>query len=113
MSGFKKGQIDFYEDLPYTLIKRGDAAVTKQMDMFGENEVKNGFTVTDDLIEEELPEGSEPKFFITVAGVRYLVKDSSFNQRRKQKSLAPFCECAGSNFIRYSGLLDCQETFLG
>lgn len=73
----------------------------------------NGFNVTDDVTQFSFPEGTEPKFFIMVNNERFLVKDSSFNHRRKQFSLAPFCEYVGSNFIRLSGILDCQKCYLG
>lgn len=75
--------------------------------------MKNGFIVHDSMKTQEIFEGSENNFFISVNGTGYLVKDSSFNQKRKQMSLAPFCEYVGSNFIRYSGLLKCHETYLG
>ncbi|KSV58737.1 HipA domain-containing protein [Acetivibrio ethanolgignens] len=75
-------------------------------------EMHNGFVVTDDIIMNEVFEGSEDKFFVNVNGNRYLVKDSSFNRRRKQKSLAPYCEYVGSHFMNQLGL-ECQETFLG
>lgn len=85
----------------------------KELDMFSTTRMRNGFIVTDDMIIANTTEGSESKFFIAVNGTRYLVKDSSWNLRRKRESLAPFCEYVGSHFIRESGLLKCQECFLG
>lgn len=82
------------------------------MDCFG-SIMYNGFEVKDSMKVSECFEGSENKFFINFKDDRYLVKDSSFNRRRKQPSLAPFCEYVGSNFIRFSGLLPCQTCFLG
>ncbi len=73
----------------------------------------NGFIVTDDMFIDSIGEGFENKFFISVKNKKFLVKDSSYNKRRKQKSLAPYCEYAGSNFIQLSGLLPCQKTYLG
>lgn len=73
----------------------------------------NGFIVSDDMISASFSEGSEDKFFININNKQYLVKDSSFNYHRKSNSLAPYCEYVGSNFIRLSGLLDCQQTYLG
>lgn len=43
----------------------------------------NGFNVTDDVTQFSFPEGTEPKFFIMVNNERFLVKDFSFNHRRK------------------------------
>ena len=74
--------------------------------------MKNGFIVDNSMIIQECTEGSEKKYFIMVGSEKYLMKDSSFNQRRKQKSLAPYCEYVGSHFVRFCGI-DCQETFLG
>lgn len=82
----------------------------------GDTGVYNGFVVNDSMRDTsvlECPEGSEVKFFIIVGDKRYLVKDSSFNRRRKRNSLAPYCEYVGSNFIRFAGLLDCQKCYLG
>lgn len=73
----------------------------------------NGFVVIDSMIIDSIAEGSEEKFFICIDGERFLVKDSSFDRRRQQSSLAPYCEYVGSNFIRLSGLLLCQKTYLG
>lgn len=83
----------------------------QSMYLFGEA-VQNGFVVKDDYKITESTEGSEDKFFIRVNNKKYLVKDSSWNKRRKQSSLAPFCEYVGSNFIRFSGI-PCQVTYLG
>lgn len=87
----------------------------KPLNVFADNKVmQNGFVVTDDLRTNEIiNEGAEDKFFIKLNGQRYLVKDSSFNKRRKQASLAPYCEYVGSNFIKRSELLDCQQCYLG
>lgn len=86
----------------------------QEMALFGDTQImRNGFEVKDSMITGECPEGSENKFFIIVNGEKYLVKDSSFNPRRKQPSLAPYCEYAGSTFIRLSGLLPCQTYYLG
>lgn len=73
-----------------------------KMSLFGNNNstMKNGFIVKDSMKINESTEGSEDKFFIKVNNERYLVKDSSFNKRRKQSSLAPFCEYVGSHFIK-------------
>ena len=86
-----------------------------KMFLFGETEdMHNGFIVSNkQRVPFSITEGSEDKFFIEVAGKQYLVKDSSFNKRRKRTSLAPFCEHVASTFIRKSGLLECQKTFLG
>ena len=73
----------------------------------------NGFTVTDNMIKDIESSGADNKFWIAIDGVEYLVKDSSYNNRRKANSLYPFCEYAGSNFILFSGLLPCQKTYLG
>lgn len=78
-----------------------------------EKKMHNGFIVDNSIRTGEMTEGSEVKFFITVNGDKFLVKDSSFNSRRKQNSLAPYCEYVGSNFIRLSGLVDCQHCYLG
>ena len=43
----------------------------------------NGFNVTADVTQFSFPEGTEPKFFIMVNNERFLVKDFSFNHRRK------------------------------
>lgn len=72
----------------------------------------NWFIVNDSYKVDEATEGSEKKFFIEVDRVRYLVKDSSYNTRRKKSSLAPMCEYVGSRFIRELGI-PCQETFQG
>lgn len=86
----------------------------QEMNLFGNTQImQNGFEVTESMITGECPEGSENKFYIVVNGIRYLVKDSSFNTRRKQPSLAPYCEYVGSTFIRLSGLLECQTCYLG
>lgn len=86
----------------------------EKMTCFGEDDrMYNGFIVEDSMKLHEISEGSESKFLILVGDTKYLVKDSSINQKRKQPSLAPFCEYVGSNFIRNSGLLKCQETYLG
>ena len=83
------------------------------MNLF-EDAMYDGFIVTEDLIiDEEVTDGAENKFFIRYRGAKYLVKDSSINKRRRQLSLAPFCECVGSNFIRLSGLLECQQCWNG
>lgn len=71
----------------------------------------NGYEVKDSDIIDEPIDGSEAKFFINV-GKRYLVKDSSYNKRRKQPSLSPYCEYVGSHFIKNCGM-ECQDTFLG
>lgn len=90
----------------------------KQMDLFSNihlhknSEMKNGFVVEDYMKTEETTEGSEDKFFINLNGEKYLVKDSSFNKRRKQKCLAPYCEYVGSHFVQSAGI-ECQDTFLG
>ena len=82
------------------------------MDFFNSG-MHNGFVVTDDLRSSMIiNEGAEDKFFIEYED-KFLVKDSSFNKRRKQQSLAPFCEYVGSNFILASGLLSCQKCYLG
>lgn len=74
--------------------------------------MSNGFNITNSLIINEAAEGSEDKFFIEYNNKKYLVKDSSFNKRRKQNSLAPYCEYVGSHFMNELGL-NCQKTFLG
>lgn len=85
----------------------------KELHLWDDSPVmKNGFIVLDQYRVRETPEGSEPKFFISVNGIRYLVKDSSWNRRRKQKSYAPYCEYVASNFIRNAGI-PCHKTFLG
>lgn len=65
----------------------------------------NYFMVQDDMRFGECPEGSEDKFFIKVNDTKYLVKDSSYNKKRKRPSLAPYCEYVGSNFIQNTGVL--------
>lgn len=87
----------------------------ERMSFFDEKSeaMRNGFKIFSGMIDRKIPEGTEPKFFIKVNGENYLVKDSSFNTRRKQKSLAPYCEYVGSNFIRLAGLLECQKCYLG
>lgn len=85
----------------------------ENMDFFSTKKpISNGFIVEDNMICSETTEGSEDKFFIEVNNEKYLVKDSSYNKRRKQKSLAPYCEYTGSHFINLCGV-DCQETYLG
>lgn len=73
--------------------------------------IKNGFLIEEDMKLPIATEGSEDKFFILFNNKKYLVKDSSFNKRRKKKSLAPFCEYVGSHFVKYFGI-ECQDTFL-
>lgn len=84
------------------------------MDIFNfKPRISNGFKVTKDMLLSESLDGSENKSVLFIDGEKFIMKDSSFNQRRKQFSLAPYCEYVGSNFIYLSGLLDCQQVFLG
>ena len=62
-------------------------------------------------IEREETEGSEDKMWITYNGELYLMKDSSFNKRRKQNSYAPYCEYIASHFIQNIGY-NVHETLL-
>lgn len=76
------------------------------------NGVTNGFVVTDDMITCENNEGQDEKFNISVNGTMYVVKDSSFDKKRKQPCIFPWCEYTGSNIMRLlTG--NCQETFIG
>lgn len=114
---YDKCAIIIESDYCCKMVWRGRLVELKSMDLFDsvpKNEnMHNDFIVLDNMKVREFVEGSEDKFFIVCAGKRFLVKDSSFNKRRKQESLAPYCEYVGSNFIRLSGLLPCQKTYLG
>lgn len=83
----------------------------KEMNLF--DDMYNGFVVEDSMIVQTESEGAEDKFWINVNGRRYLVKDSSYDKKRKQNSLAPYCEYVASNFIRLSRILECQKCYLG
>lgn len=56
-------------------------------------------------------DGSSDNYWIILNNTRYLMKDCSYNKRRKQDSYAPYCEYIASHFIEGFGL-DVHETQL-
>ena len=55
-----------------------------------------------DILSTE-SEGADDKYWILKNNQKYLMKDSSFNKRRKQPSYSPYCEHIASSFINYIG----------
>lgn len=55
-----------------------------------------------DIVDTEL-EGADDKYWIYKNLQKYLMKDSSYNKRRKQPSYSPYCEHIASSFINYLG----------
>lgn len=63
----------------------------------------NHCTVHESDILSTESEGADDKYWILKNNQKYLMKDSSFNKRRKQPSYSPYCEHIASSFINYIG----------